>query len=577
MDRRSSAFGSAYAVLLLCIAVYGFFATGYRPAQTVVTSTFVTFHPAAPGPAGSGAGALAGTYAPQTVELYQTVDFAAPVPPGQLSGFASLFDVEAVATFTNPATGDLFVTEAFYDEGADGKAMYRFRFTPTSLGTWSMATASNVAALAGLSGTVQVGAASDPALYGFLTADKGRFVAPVAGTGEPRGLVYQVFMHGGSPLENLGALPTEDAELRAALAHLLDEAAGYGFDAVFVGVWHQWFDLGNSSSDSHASVEPDPATFRVLEVLCALAHERGMFVHIWQWGDEQRRWSPLGIPADVDFPGDAGGPNGIADRRLQRYIAARLGPLTNWTLGYGFDLFEWADEDQVRSWAAYLDARMARPHLLTALEQRRSARSNFDLGETKLSLVSNAAAAESALATGAAPSAALYAAAVSALDAARGKPVAFENRYLYLRAGVWTMDEVRRSLWALSMAGGVAAVWGIDWDLQEAYSHPEQLLTYRRFWDGRLLGELVSAVHPDGSLSLLSATGDRGVVYSESTDAVVVPTLPPGTTVHAVDTLAAYEALPVNVPPPATARPSASFTWHAPYVSDWALALDPPR
>ena len=85
-------------------------------------------------------------------------------------------------------------------------------------------------------------------------------------------------------------------------------------------------------------------TFRVLEILCDMAQQRGMFVHIWQWGDEQRLWSALGIPADGDVPGDSGGVNGVADRRLQRYIAARLGPLPNWALGYGFDLYEWADE-----------------------------------------------------------------------------------------------------------------------------------------------------------------------------------------------------------------------------------------
>jgi len=575
-SRRPVAFGYAYAVGLLALAAFGYFSTGYVPQPPAVADVFPTALPAAGVPAPVDLPTAVRTYAHRTVPLYQTVDFAAPVPPGQLDGRASPFDVEAVATFTNAATGDSFVTEAFYDGGADGSAIYRFRFTPTSLGSWSLATTSDVAALAGLSGTLDAVAANDPGSYGFLTTVDGRFAAPVAGTGEPTAIAYQVFMHGGSPLEDLGALPTDDGELRSALADLLGEAASYGFDAVFVGVWHQWFQLGTSRSDRHDSVEPDPATFRVLEILCTMAHERGMFVHIWQWGDEQRLWSPLGIPADADVPGDRGGVNGVADRRLQRYIAARLGPLPNWVLGYGFDLYEWADEDQVRSWAEYLLARAARPLMLTAIEQRRSSQRLFDLGDTTLGLVSDAAAAEAALADGGSPSDALYEAAVTALGAAGGKPVIFENRFLYQRDDLWTMDATRRAMWALTLAGGVAAVWGIDWDLQAAFSHPEQLVTYRKFWSGRLTGNLVSSANADGSLSLMNAAGDSGVVYAEATDVISLPPLPTGATTWAVDTLAEYERLPVTIPTPGPGGSSAPFAWHAPYVSDWALAIQPP-
>ncbi|MEC8891835.1 MAG: hypothetical protein VX901_00790, partial [Candidatus Poribacteria bacterium] len=59
----------------------------------------------------------------------------------------------------------------------------------------------------------------------------------------------------------------------------------------------------------------------------------GGAVHLWMWGDSSRdqntkeRW----------------GLNGCTDRRLQRYIAARLGPIPGWTLGYGYDLWEWVD------------------------------------------------------------------------------------------------------------------------------------------------------------------------------------------------------------------------------------------
>lgn len=158
----------------------------------------------------------------------------------------------------------------------------------------------------------------------------------------------------------------------------------------------------------------------------------------------------------------------------------------------------------------------------------------------------------------------------------------FENRYLYQRDDVWTMDETRRSLWALTMAGGVAAIWGIDWDLQSVFPDPEQLLTYGAFWDGRLEAGLTASAAADGSLRLLSTAGDRGVIYAEATDVVAVPALPPGASVSAVDTLVAYRSVPVTVPAPApglgASEAGAGFLWRAPHVSDWALAIEaPPR
>src|SRR5690606_38663348 len=159
------------------------------------------------------------------------------VPPTQLLGRGSLFDIEAVATFDNAATGDSFVTHAFYDGGADGNAVYRFRFTPTSPGTWTVSTTSEVGSLTGVRGNVDVVPSSEPRRLGFLGSADGRFAAPVAATQTPVAIDYQVYFRGGWPLENLGALPREEEPLREALTDLLTEADANGFDAVLVGVW----------------------------------------------------------------------------------------------------------------------------------------------------------------------------------------------------------------------------------------------------------------------------------------------------------------------------------------------------
>ncbi|MCB9249861.1 MAG: hypothetical protein H6613_15565 [Ignavibacteriales bacterium] len=67
-------------------------------------------------------------------------------------------------------------------------------------------------------------------------------------------------------------------------------------------------------------------------MLIVTAREKGLHVHFWSWGDEQRNQTLVDV---------LGGINGVEDKRLQRYIAARLGPIPGWSMGYGFDLHEW--------------------------------------------------------------------------------------------------------------------------------------------------------------------------------------------------------------------------------------------
>jgi hypothetical protein len=135
----------------------------------------------------------------------------------------------------------------------------------------------------------------------------------------------------------------------------LDTAQQNGFDVVFVDVVPAWLQLGTLAYTDHSSEDPDPQTFRILENIVTSAHKRGMSVHFWAWGDERRKWTPVGL---------TGGINGPVDQRLQRYIAARLGPLPGWTMGYGFDLQEWVTEPQVGKWAEYMHQHLGWDHLL---------------------------------------------------------------------------------------------------------------------------------------------------------------------------------------------------------------------
>ena len=90
-----------------------------------------------------------------------------------------------------------------------------------------------------------------------------------------------------------------------------------------------------------------PARCCIAAALTALAR------HLWTWGDEQRNMTPA-----------RWGINGNVDKRLQRYIGARLGPLPGWTMGYGFDLDEWVKVSELDVWRDYMHDHLGWPHLL---------------------------------------------------------------------------------------------------------------------------------------------------------------------------------------------------------------------
>lgn len=518
----------------------------------------------------------------RTAELFAPVEYAVLLPDlGSRSGDGTTnpFDLVARVTFRYRGAAGAgadeggaaqlaeaartIVTEAFYDGAHEGSAVYRFRFTGTYLGAWEFTTSSDHPALDGLTGRVDVVPNGNDEVRGFLTVANGRLAWPVGNDGRLEGVAYHVFMHGGNEGEDLGRLPRPEAAMRAAIDDLLDEVEENGFRALFVGVWNQWFELGASRWDRHGSVDPDLATFRLLDTMIARAHERGLALHIWQWGDEERRWTPIGVGRDVGEDGI----NGVADRRLQRYVAARLGPLPNWTMAYGFDLHEWVTPAEVRSWASYLREHLGWTHLLTAREQGLGDR-DFDFGNDPLDIVSSDARP---LLDGLD----VYEVTLGELAAAAGRPVLFERRFLYLRDGVWTMDATRRALWRMTMAGGAGSVWGVHWDEREPYPAPNQIRTFRRFWDGRLDVDLEPSRAEDGTYWFAAADGSRAVAYAEDTDTLTLPHVAEGALVMAVDTRGDdYEERSIAPTGTADGAPDEPWRWQAPYVSDWAVAID---
>jgi hypothetical protein len=254
------------------------------------------------------------------------------------------------------------------------------------------------------------------------------------------------------------------------------------------------------------------------------------------WGDQERWYGPYDQP---------GGINGAEDRRLQRYIAARLGPLPGWTLSYGYDLNEWVTPSQARAWHAYLHEHLGWEHLLMAREYSGSG-STFTLATDKLDVYSNDERPKTNFNT----------VARAMIDESMGRPVLFERRFLHTRDGVWDMDTTRRSLWQFSMAPGAAGFYGVIWTDPVDYPDPEQMRTHKAFWT-RYDSLDLEPVSRSAGIELRSS--DRTIVYSENTDSV---SLEHTGTVIAVDTRRAYEEI---------TRTASSNRVSLPRTSDWAI------
>jgi hypothetical protein len=251
------------------------------------------------------------------------------------------FDLVATVTFVHSASGEKHTTEMFYDDGHT----WRFRFTGTRPGQWAFTTSSADPELDGHRGTLAV-APNDHA-YGFVTHAGNKWARPFGARGELRAFTPQYVMYDG-PAAFYGKPKKIDGDIQTFLIE-------HGFTGFHVPVFCRWFDLEQERSKAISSSDPTPdrRTFEALELLISRVHAAGGVVHFWTWGDEQRNMTPV-----------RWGINGQVDKRLQRYIAARLGPLPGWTMGHGFDLIEWVKVSELEVWRDSMHHHLGWSHLL---------------------------------------------------------------------------------------------------------------------------------------------------------------------------------------------------------------------
>lgn len=464
------------------------------------------------------------------------------------------FDIQATVEFTHHPSGDMRRTEMFF---VDGKS-WAFRFTGTRLGMWSFVTSSEDKDLRGHTGKVMIAPNPRSDAHGFLK----KFGSKWGWEATENAFVPQLVMWDYVTGSNSPRVFHNKPELvdRKIKEFIVDHGFT-GFHVPVIG--GRWFGIDNTSDRVESTMtEPDPRTFEALELLISKTHQAGGLVHIWPWGDHQRSQTSRSL---------TGGIGGVIDKRLQRYIAARLGPIPGWSMGYGFDLDEWVKASQVKVWRDSMHRHMGWSHFLGG----RPVGPNSGTDHTSNALWNKGldySSYEHHRPT--------YEVFLAAVQATPGKPVMSEDRFR-IRTGRYprkdyTEELTRRGLYDSTMAGGIANIWGIHPDLSQGgvYPNKEQIKTYSVFFHdkGRFLADMKPAnqLSDDAEINTLLSRGAQSLVlYREASAAMHVNLagLPAPLPAVAVDTRKAYSEIHLG-----NLQPKAQ-TIKLPEVSDWVVAV----
>ncbi len=467
------------------------------------------------------------------------------------------YDLVATVTFAHANIGSTHTTEMFYD----GSNTWKFRFTGTRTGLWTFTTASQDPELNGYKGTVMVKPNPDPNIKGFLTHLGNKYAVQTGNNAELEGYLFNVYMNQQDFAMQYRQDNPGPVEKLDRVDDYFDEAAENGFGIVFYFLTHHVFKLGAIQGHEHSSLNPDLKTFRHLDYIIQYSHRRGGRVHFWCWGDAARDQTPKTLP---------GGVNGRVDRRLQRYIAARLGPLPGWSMGYGYDLIEWADVEQRNAWAEYMDDHFGWQHLLSARGGKLS-------GPHNIISYSGFGRRNEITTTKHGPKS--YQQILEDIKSDTSQPHLYEERHTYLRDGFdLDMDGSRRLVWRLAMAGGMGGFFGYysQWfnkwgPYKGKYPNPEQLRTHRTFWRGRFLLDLQPAnqLCLTGGCVLKDSKSQHHVIYQEDALSVEVDLsrMAGEQSAVAVDTRKEYQEIALGRLQPKQQRIK------LPNKSDWAIAF----
>ena len=404
------------------------------------------------------------------------------------------YETDAIAIFTHTDTGETIRTGIF----PLSENVWAFRFANSTVGDWSFTTESADTALNGHAGQVTI--APNPAARGTLT-HKGHWWT-WSETGDV--IVPQLAMY-----ETPDGFHRNSDQIAEDIHTFFEQ---HGFNGFHVPVFCRWLDIDKEANPEFTDTDPmpDPRTFEALESLITRVWLEGGLVHLWLWGDNDanHKMTPM--------RDDWGGKNGRVAHRLYRYIADRLGPVTGWSMGYGFDLEHWVEEEDLRLWHDTMTARMGWPHLLGG----RSGRPKD--GPELLQIYDGL---DYAGYTHLRPSYDEY---LRTVRHHPDKPVFSEDRFRIRKserhkAKDYDEERTRLGLWHSVMAGGVANIWGkmAEGEVRgrsAPYPNAELLLTATRFFEGRLSSDMAIDETLSDGCALRSAK--RIILYKEDCDSI---------------------------------------------------------
>ena len=373
----------------------------------------------------------------------------------------------------------------------------KFRFTPTQKGIWSFSTG----------GEIAINADRPAYANGFVTAQGNKWVHSATG----KAFVPQFLMY-------------DKPDIAAGLEEFVE---GHGFSGFHIINLRDFM--------------KNPSYF---EAIVLDTYRRGGVTHFWVWGDEQRRLTPSTYGVDVDL--------------LYTEIAARLAPLPGWTVGYGFDLFEWASAGEIENFRRKLRSDCDYLHLVGGRghkNQYKEISSKLDYAAWEWHHPD-------------------YHDYRDHIEESNHRPAFSEDRFRIWGSGHardYNLDQTRQGLWLSAIAGGVANIWGHQPEGQ-AFSAPyhnrEDIKTYSQFIDATFTVNMV----PDNSLIstgyCLRDNNLSAICYSEQPDNIQfnLDEISTPAQVIAVDTQSAYQEIEVSFS-------DSNCYWRPPYTSDWAFHI----
>jgi hypothetical protein len=265
------------------------------------------------------------------IKLYHWVDFPMAAS-GAAHGIAK-WDLEGSCLWTHENGTTRRASLLWYSGSGD---TYVYRFGGSLQGRWTGRTSSPVAALDGLELTVEVGPSSNPNRIGW----SGQL------SGEPNAWAHQKGADGELVKRTPILIMMPDVrrwhdDLPGMQAYVAEFNDHHGFNGGHIStIGRGWFEIDSTGGLRAAPPAPDARTFAALEAAASEWSERGGWLHLWMWGKG----------GSGDFSNLPGGYNGAESRRINRYIAARLGPVPGWSMGIGWDVEFWIDETKLKWW-----------------------------------------------------------------------------------------------------------------------------------------------------------------------------------------------------------------------------------